>query len=238
MKGEWNGMGERIDITYDLRNDSKSGNPDEDSMILYNYHKILWGKKLPNGNIFELKNNKDNIFLNYKNSDLEFNLSSDWIMNTYSHWDRLKDVVKQVSDEDLKTFNYYAHTIGGFIIFPKDTINGLSTINVERGRNPQICDRFDLTLECIRCHYNNENSPLKEVLGRYGYYFKMLKDFKGFCEYFFLQDLTFGNYTKVKFFLPFNGYEENPYPKTVDEYLIYMTNFIDFYKKRNIKLQE
>ena len=45
-------------------------------------------------------------------------------------------------------------------------IDGKMTINGARGFNAKIRDRFDLTLECIRRHYRNEDSPLTDVLGR------------------------------------------------------------------------
>ena len=42
------------------------------------------------------------------------------------------------------------YTIGGTILFPKHPNN----INGQRGMNPFICDRWDLTLECIRRYCN------------------------------------------------------------------------------------
>lgn len=53
-----------------------------------------------------------------------------------------------------------SYTIGGSIIFPKRPLG----INPARGINKYICDRFDLTLECIRKYYLNEGSPLYSTL--------------------------------------------------------------------------
>lgn len=40
-----------IDIYIDFRRDSKCGVPDTDSQKLYEAHKLLWSKELPNGKI-------------------------------------------------------------------------------------------------------------------------------------------------------------------------------------------
>jgi hypothetical protein len=43
------------DIDFDFRQDSKCGDPDTDSQKLYEAHKLLWNKKLPNGKIITLE---------------------------------------------------------------------------------------------------------------------------------------------------------------------------------------
>ena len=48
----------------------------------------------------------------------------------------------------------------------------------------KINDRFDLTLECIRRYYLNEDSPLKETFIRYSD-FLLFKNFKGYIDFFF-----------------------------------------------------
>ena len=44
-----------IDMNFDFRKDSECGDPDNDSQKLYENHKILWNKILPNEKIFELE---------------------------------------------------------------------------------------------------------------------------------------------------------------------------------------
>ena len=44
-----------IDVNFDFRKDSECGDPDNDSQKLYENHKILWNKILPNEKIFELE---------------------------------------------------------------------------------------------------------------------------------------------------------------------------------------
>ena len=83
-------------------------------------------------------------------------------------------------------FLHRSYTIGGEMIFPKHT----NSINQTRGTNPQICDRFDLTLECIRRYYRGEDSPLFSVLSTDKNFFDLFIDFKGFVDFFMLQDLV------------------------------------------------
>ena len=45
---------------------------------------------------------------------------------------------------------------------------------------------------------------------------------------FFLQDLVAKNYSSIKFYIPFNGFDKNPLPNNVEEYQLYKTNMIDF----------
>jgi hypothetical protein len=63
-------------------------------------------------------------------------------------------------------------------------------------------------------------------------------NFKEFCDFYFLQDLTDDNYSKIKFFLLFNGFGINPYLKTVDEYFEYRNNAVEFVNKRNKKISD
>ena len=44
-----------IDITYDFRSDARGKDPDAYSPTLNLYHRILWSKELPNGEVMELK---------------------------------------------------------------------------------------------------------------------------------------------------------------------------------------
>jgi hypothetical protein len=44
-----------IDITFDFRSDTPQGkDPDVASPTLRHYHKLLWGKPLPGGVVFQL----------------------------------------------------------------------------------------------------------------------------------------------------------------------------------------
>jgi hypothetical protein len=231
-------MSELIDVEYDFRTDANGGDVDKYSATLRKYHKILWSKPLPNGNIFSLDDSKEDVYLYYKTETQEYFLTSDSIVHTYLTWKRTENVIKQIPENEINEFLHIAYTIGGYIIFPGNRVNYLPTINQERGTNQKIDDRFDLTLECIRRYYINETNPLEETLKRYDTYFKLFNNFKGYCDFFLLQDLIFDNYSKIKYFLPFNNFGQNQYPKTIDEYFEYKNNSIDFNKRRNQRIKD
>ena len=66
-------------------------------------------------------------------------------------------------------------------------IDGKPTINGARGLSWKIKDRSDLTLECIRRHYADEESPLSSVLGRYRNYFDLFGSFDAYVRYQFAE---------------------------------------------------
>jgi len=105
--------------------------------------------------------------------------------------------------------------IGSCVIFPGKRINGKHTINETRGCHNQILDRFDLTLECIRLHYTGQENPLDDTLQTYGDFFKLFETFQGYVDHFLLQDLVTSDYSEVKFYLPFDGFQSSPLPRYV-----------------------
>ena len=111
------------------------------------------------------------------------------------------------------------------------------TINGSRGINKKIKDRFDLTLECIRRFYLNEFSPLKDTLNRYKTFFKLFDNFKGYVNFFLLQDLVLNNYSTINFFLPFNNFEDKPVPNNLEQYKAYRVNMIEFINKRSERIK-
>jgi len=113
-----------------------------------------------------------------------------------------------------------------------------STINQERGRNGQIADRLDLTVECIRLHYLGQTSPMADALSRYGDFFGLFEDFKGYIDFFLLQDLVSDDSSAVKFFMPFADFGTCPFPPTVQAYQNYRSNAIHFVEARNRRMTE
>jgi hypothetical protein len=227
-----------IDTKYDVRKDSNGLDPDKYSNTLKSYHKKLWSKLLPNGNYFDLHDDNPNFYLYHKSNLGEYFLSSDCIIHEYSRWKRMEHIVKQIPEKEITAFLDLSYTIGGFIIFPSNKVHSLPTMNQERGCNQKICDRIDLTLECIRLYYLGKDSPLRDTIHRYKNYFELFKDFKGYCKYFLLQDLISDDYLKINFFLPFNGFESSPLPDSIDEYYEYKKNNIKFVTNRNNRIKE
>lgn len=238
-----------IDVQFDVREDSNGLDPDRFSKKLKSYHKLLWSNRnLPNGKKIILSDKKYiqnySYYLMYENlqEGQTFFLSSDIIATTYINWnyhDNIMKIIDNIPKENLQEFEYYAHTIGAFLLFPQNKIEGKNSINQERGTNKKIMDRFDLTLECIRLFYENNNNetPLKDVLNRYKNYFDLFVDFKRFCDFFYLNDIISDDTKKIKFFLPFKSFNQEPLPQNKNEYLDFMENCITFIKLRNNRIK-
>lgn len=234
-----------LNVDFDVRSDSNNRDPDGYSLTLNRYHEILWNKNLPNGNLFSVRSSVDKYdqkyILLYKNTMQELILSSDIITTTYTTgWSNKpisEQIIPYIDVEQKRRFDYHAHTIGSFIIFPKRKNNG-NSINQNRGVHPKVCDRFDITLECIRRQYIDHKNPLTETLNRYKEYFDLFIDFKGFCEFFLLQDLVINDFNEVKFFLPFQDFNNYPLPKSIIEYNLFMNNSIQFIKYRNERIKK
>ncbi len=230
-----------VDTTYDVRADSRGGDPDNQSKTLRQFHKALWSKYLPGGKMFTLSDGKRGTYLYHSSEIGDFTLSSDSIVHTYQKWVQFKAVRRQMTKRDVKRGEYFyeiAHTIGGYILFPSNTIDGSQTINRARGLNSQIRDRFDLTLECIRLYYDGKDSPLYDTLLHYESFFSLFRDFRGYAEYFLLQDITNDNYSRVRFLLPFHGFDSSyvTVPMNLPDYREYMEDSIRFVTERNKRI--
>jgi hypothetical protein len=124
------------------------------------------------------------------------------------------------------------------MVFPGNRIGRKMTINGARGFHPRIKDRFDLTVECIRRHYSSENSPLGETLERYTDFFGLFEDFRGYVEFFLLQDIVAEDFSGVKFFMPFDDFNMSPLPASREAYVDYKQHAIEFIQARNRRILE
>ena len=231
-----------IDNTFDFRRDVKpNADPDKESKKLLSYHKYLWSKKLPNGQMFELSDTEPDNYLFHKSKLGKFSMSSDGIGVSFINRKDMSEIINQISEKRKEEILSIVYSLGGFIIFPsnKIMINGKKrlTINGERGWNRRIVDRFDLTLECIKRFYQNDKSPLTETLNRYKSFFKLFNNFEGYVDFFLLQDLVKEKYSKINYFLPFNNFENSPIPNDIVEYKLYRKNMIEFINKRNQRIK-
>lgn len=228
---------ESIDLNFDFRFDSHGKDPDVYSETLKKYHKILWNKPLPNGKIFNLRDDKVGTYLYHKSELGEFFLGSDAISHSYKHHKRKQWLTRQIPEAVNEVYSAGC-TIGAYIIFPNNKIDNKQTINGARGCNGKIDDRFDLTLECIRRFYLGLASPLQDVISRYRDFFGLFRDFRGYVDFFLLQDLVTENYTEINFYLPFDNFISVPNFRNVDDYLFYQKKVIDFINKRNNKIDK
>jgi hypothetical protein len=227
-----------IDISFDFRSDTPPGkDPDTRSPTLRRFHKCLWSKPLPSGVMFELVDTTPGVYLHHRSQLGEFWLSSDAVIPTFRKEARLAHVIEQIPDE-VESFNGIGYTIGGMMLFPGNCVDRKMTINGARGFHPRIKDRFDLTLECIRRHYlDEEPNPLGAVLRRYADFFRLFDNFSGFVEFFLLQDLVTDDHSTVKFFSPFENFTSSPVPDSMAAYQAYRERAIDFIEARHRRIR-
>ncbi|WP_419247639.1 DUF6994 family protein [Salipiger abyssi] len=226
-----------IDTTFDFYSDTPVGrDPDSRSPTLRQYHRYLWSKPLPNDIRFSLSDSHPKTYLYHSSSSGEFFLSSDALGHTYRYWKSMQHIISEIPPTELEAFFRVCSTIGAYIIFPAKMINRQQNINMARGTNSRIKDRFDLTLECIRLHYVGAPNPLSATLQRYGDFFDLFGSFERYTQFFLLQDLIQEGTQDIKFFLPFRGFEGSPIPRNVTEYRSYRDNVTRFVLSRNSRI--
>ena len=226
----------RIDTSYDVRTDAGGRDPDSYSATLRKYHRQLWGKQLPSGHLFDLKEKVNGAYLYHQSELGTFSLSSDSVIPSFTRWKSMKHITELFLEEENEAFRTVGYTIGGMMIFPGNRIDGKATINGARGFTRKIADRFDLTLECIRRHYLNQPSPLDETLSRYSDFFALFGNFDGYVEHFLLQDLVEEDGSTIKFFMPFDDFQTPSVPGNIEEYAEYRRLSIAFVEARNRRI--
>jgi len=226
-----------INTKFDVYSDTPTGkDPDGHSPTLRRYHKALWSKQLPTGGAFSLSDEHPRTYLHHKSERGEFFLSSDALTNTYRHHRAMAPIINEIPEEELDQFFYRGSTIGAYIIFPARMVDGKQNINQARGTNSKIKDRFDLTLECIKRHYQNKGSPLSSVLARNAEFFGLFGSFGGYIDFFHLQDMISKDRIAIEFFLPFCEFDSSPLPSNNEEYRSYMHKQVAFISARNQRI--
>lgn len=238
-----------IDIKFDFTTDSGNywenfwdkndgmgyGNTDPDSVssTLQEYHRLLWSRELPDGQTMNLKAGSGSYYLTWDN----YRFGSDSII-VGLRYKRYQHIIKQVMERVVDYKAYYedlirrSYTIGGMIIFPKH----INSINQERGKSKIISDRWDLTLECIRRYYLGQDNPLMSVLNSDKPFFDLFVNFKGYVDFFFLQDCVSKDYSEVEIWEGNGDFSEEGLPKTVDDYFRFIDKEFAFLEKRNIRI--
>ena len=228
-----------IDVTFDFRSDTRAGkDPDKDSPTLRRYHQQLWSKPLPSGAQFNLSVATSGEYLHHQSEIGDFSLSSDSVLPTFDYWKIPPPYLKQVPETEQEDFARLTYTMAGMMVFWSHQIERQQTINQARGTTKTIGDRFDLTLECIRRHYLGEGTafPLAVTLTRYTDFFALFGDFRGYVDFFLLQDLVTDDYSTVRFFSPFANFTTPAVPQTLDGYRHYRQLTVEFIDSRNRRI--
>ncbi len=226
----------RIDTAFDFRTDSGGKDPDRFSPTLRLYHQRLWSRPLPSGPVLSLDTTTPSAYLHHRSDLGEFWLSSDSVIPTFRSWISMKPVIEQMAAEEVEAFVALGYTIGGMMVFPANKVDGKQTINGARGFSRKIADRMDLTLECIRRHYAEEESPLAETLARYRDFFDLFGDFRGYVSFFLLDDLVVRDASAVRFFLPFDDFRPPSTPTDLSSYRSYRDLTVEFVQARNARI--
>jgi hypothetical protein len=228
------------------------GDPDRDSKRLYLWQHALWGRPVDGVEPFELKVVYNRGYgMRLVTAAVEFWLGSDAIIPTWSSpgWrsrfapDLADEVAAVRAGTDTDDFFRIASTIGGYLVFPRNRTGQTSrTINQARGMNPQIADRFDLTLECIRRHYREPDAvnPLGPRLAYYGDFFALFGDFDTYVRFFLLDDLVTAERDGIRSLMtdePVGGFSEPAYAESVAAYAAYRRRSIEFVMARNDRIK-
>jgi len=222
-----------FDPTFDTGSDSGGRDPDKYSSRLHAAHLLLWSKALPSGEQFELTDSRPSGYLRHDSALGTIHLGSDSIIHTYRR-PGLNPILDALEPGELDRFVEVAYMIGAYSLFP---LGEGRSLNQVRGfdQKATIDDRFDLTLECIRLQYEGSDNPLADALSRYWEFFRLFGDFRGYVDFFLLQDLVDEDATSVRFFLD-GGLERKPLPQDVDEYRTYSQRAIAFVLARNARM--
>ena len=93
-------------------------------------------------------------------------------------------------------------------------------------------------MECIRRYYAGDESPLTDVIDRDRAFYDLFVDFKGFVDFFLLQDCVSEDYQKVSIWEGKGDFSEDGLPQTVERYMTFVEKEYDFLAKRNQRIQE
>ena len=224
-----------LDITFDFRTDSKGRDPDTYSPTLNAYHRALWSKELPNGEVMDLQSKSAPFVLSWK----DFYFTSDTIiveMRSLKN-QRIIDQAREKVEDFEEVYEHLlcrSYSIGSMIIFPVH----VNSMNQRRGMNILIADRWDLTLECIRRHYAGEESPLTKVIEQDRAFYDLFADFQGYVDFFFLQDCVSEDYFSVNIWMGDASFIKSGLPETVEDYFNFLLKEHIFLDKRNRRIQE
>lgn len=222
-----------IDVHYPFWTETGGRDTDGFSRTLAEYHRLLWSKPLPDGTPFRLIVSQAPPYrLRHESGRGTFVLSSDYFVN--GPW--------KLPNGDAGRASIYVDrrvlsSLGAFLVFPANRIDRKMTINGARGTHPAIRDRADLTLECIRRHYEGTPSPLSAVLERYRDFFALFESFASYAEFFLLQDLVRPNGREVDFHHPFTDFGDRANsPRTTAELREYLERLTSFTKARSLRM--
>lgn len=79
---------------------------------------------------------------------------------------------------------------------------------------------------------------MDEALKKDAEFFKLFNDFKGYVDFFYLNDLVTEDYNNIKFYLEFDNFNRNPLPQTVEEWHNLYNAQMEFLRARNKRINQ
>lgn len=162
-----------------------------------------------------------------------FGLGADYI-GASVNW-ALQSNIPQI---DIKEFLKISRILGGHIFFPRWQISNnkkqILSLNVARGaefirknkRRPGFYDRFDMFLFDLKNWYDGNLSQLQEEFDSNEVWLKLFIDFRGFINYFLLNDFVNNDFEVIDLTNNGNFIEqfESYIPKNSENYSLYFEN--------------
>lgn len=244
-----------FDLSFDYETDKPartSPDADRDSPRLRLDHELLWTKPLRSGVTFAPAApsiRRVGYLIWSDGSGAQHWYGSDSITHSYTKWATPKALVEvkaALSEEQRALYLSPQYTIASSTIWPVRS-KGLPTINTARGFGPTgrvLRDRIDLTLECIRRHYEGVDNTLASVLTAYGDFFTLFDGFAEFTEFFHFQDLIRPDFSAVRSLmrpdevLAQRDFEQEATPTTVEEYVAYREATLEFITRRGDRMAD
>lgn len=93
-------------------------------------------------------------------------------------------------------------------------------------------------MECIRRHYAGEESPLSAVTERDRAFYDLFVDFRGYVDFFFLQDCVSEDYSAVECWCGDLTFQTSGLPETVEDYMEFVRRELEFLEKRKSRIEE
>jgi len=239
--GYWDGFW-KGPFGEELKHGIRGSNPNTDSETLRKYHRLLWNRELPNGQLMELEwGGSDNRLFLW--NGMKF--ASEYLTTAFigrwsdSPFQGVLDAVVDSTPDYRSYVEGYLHdfnTIGGFVILPVQLI-GLRRVFTMKSRKP-LHGRWDLMLECIRRHYAGEDNLLSDACRRDIEFLNLFVDFEGYVQFFYLQDCLDSATGKVKFWIGDGDLRNDTLPRDVEEYRKWIEAQREFVKARNIRIEK
>jgi hypothetical protein len=225
----------RIDTDRDMRADAGGRDMDIHSPTLRTYHQFLWSRPLPNGTVLKLDASRSRA-RDYLVTQDGLVLSSDSLINSMTAWPRMKKALADVPEKEQEAFRQRASSVAATGLWPKRRGPAGQSINQARGLNRQIADRLDLTIECVRRHYAEDESPLTPVLEDAAQFFDLWPDWRTWIRWWLLDDLVDAK-GRIHWFLPFTEFgREQAWPSTSQGWRAYRDRCVEFIDRRAARM--